>query len=190
MLHGRGADEEDLLGLSPYLDNRFLILSVRAPYPFSDGNGYTWYDMGEMWMPEANMFRESYEKLSGFVHDALEHYPVDKERIFLLGFSMGTVMCYSLALTHPGLFRGVVANSGYVAENTHLSLRWNEALHTEFFIAHGSYDQVIPVRFGRRARELCTAAGVRHTYREYAMAHQISEESLKEFSSWLTQLLE
>ena len=37
MLHGRGADEEDLLGLAQYLDERFLIISPRAPNVFSSG---------------------------------------------------------------------------------------------------------------------------------------------------------
>ena len=41
MLHGRGADEEDLLGLSTYLDQRFLYISARAPFGFQYGGGYT-----------------------------------------------------------------------------------------------------------------------------------------------------
>ncbi|MEE8112746.1 MAG: hypothetical protein V3T23_00185, partial [Nitrososphaerales archaeon] len=92
MLHGRGADEEDLLGLVPYLDERLFILSVRAPFPFPYGGGYTWYDIGTVGTPEPTMFKESCEKLSTFVHDALANYPIDAPHIYLLGFSMGTVM--------------------------------------------------------------------------------------------------
>ncbi len=189
LLHGRGADEEDLLGLSSFLDERFLILSARAPYPFPSGGGYTWYDIGEVGAPEPTMFRSSYDKLSTFVHDALEHYAIDKKHLYLLGFSMGTVMSYALALTQPNLFRGVAANSGCVPEGTHLTFLWHQLASVEFFITHGTYDPVIPVAFARQAKELLDAHKVRFQYKEYPMAHQISEESMSDVAAWLTQHL-
>jgi phospholipase/carboxylesterase len=185
MLHGRGADEEDLLGLASSLDERLLILSVRAPYPFPYGSGYTWYDVGEVGRPEPQMFRTSYDKLASFVDDSLKNYPIDPKKLYLLGFSMGTIMSYALSLTQPGLFRGVIANSGYIPEGTHLTFQWKELSTLEFIVAHGMYDQVIPVQFARRARELLEKAGARFSYKEYPMAHEISTESLADMSAWL-----
>ncbi len=185
LLHGRGADEEDLLSLSTSLDERLLILSVRAPYPFPYGGGYTWYEVGEVGTPEPAMFRSSYDKLTSFVNDARKLYPVDPDSLYLLGFSMGTVMSYSLSLTLPHLFRGVVANSGYIPEGTFLKFQWGSLVKLEFFIAHGVQDPVIPVQFARRAKELLEKAGAPNSYREYPMAHEISMESLKDLSAWL-----
>jgi phospholipase/carboxylesterase len=190
MVHGRGADEEDLPGLAARLDRRLLVLSVRAPYPFADGGGYTWYDVGTVGAPEPTMFRESYERLSQFVEDALREYPVDPTRLFLLGFSMGTVMSLALGLSRPGLVRGVSANSGYIAEGTHLSYRWNELAGASFFIAHGTLDPIIPIVMARRAKELFAASNAPHVYREYPMAHQISDESLGDIADWLQPLLD
>jgi len=190
LLHGRGADEEDLLGLSSYLDDRLLILSVRAPFPFTYGGGYTWYEFDAVGTPEPNMFTESYEKLVLFLDDALEAYPVDRTKVFLLGFSMGAMMSYALSLTRPDVFRGVMANSGYIPEGTHLAYRWKDITHLEFFIAHGSLDPVVPAALGRRAKELLAAEGARLTYKEYAMGHQISEESLADLAAWLKLRLE
>ena len=190
MLHGRGADEEDLLGLSPYLDERLLILSARAPFPFPFGGGYTWYDVGTVGTPEPGMFKTSYEKLSTFVHDVIKNYPIDAQRLYLLGFSMGTVMSYALALTQPQLFRGVAANSGYIPEGTHLKLLWTELSHLEFFVAHGVHDPVIPIELGRRAKELLEKTNARFTFKEYPMAHQISEESLADAAGWMKQRLD
>jgi phospholipase/carboxylesterase len=189
MLHGRGADEEDLLGLASSLDNRFLIVSARAPYPFSAGGGYTWYDVGEVGAPEPTMFRNSYDSLLTFVRDVIEGYPVDAERVFLFGFSMGTVMSYALGLTHPELIRGVCANSGYLPEGTSLVYRWDNLSGTDFFIAHGIHDPVIPVDMARRAHELFRRSNAQVTYREYPMAHQISEQSLADVVTWTTQKL-
>lgn len=187
LLHGRGADEEDLLGLSSYLDRRFLVIAVRAPYPFPYSGGFTWYDADIVGTPDPEMFRSSYEKLSAFVSDALERYPIDKRQLYLLGFSMGTVMSYALALTRPELYRGVVANSGYIAEGTHLTYLWKELEHAEFFVAHGTGDPVIPVQAARRARVLLEDAHAQLEYREYPMGHEISEQGMQEFSAWLTR---
>jgi phospholipase/carboxylesterase len=190
MLHGRGADEEDLLGLASMLDKRFLVISPRAPFPYSEGGGYTWYDVGTIGTPDPVRFPESCTRLSTFIADVLAGYPVDPGQLFLLGFSMGTVMSLSMALTHPELFRGVSANSGYLAENTHLKPRWNEIAHREFFITHGTLDPIIPVHMARRDRHLLESAGAHVTYLEYTMGHQMTEEGVAEISTWLTGLID
>ena len=184
LLHGRGANEDDLLGLVPYLDPRFLCVAPRAPYRFGNG-GHTWYDLREVGSPESEQFEESYSKLSQFLDDIQEHYPVDPKRTFLLGFSMGTVMSYSLALTKPERIRGVVAHSGYVPEHSSLPFKWDLLSGTEFFIAHGIHDPVIPVAFGRRANTLLSATAALVVYREYPIQHQISQDSLHDLSEWL-----
>jgi phospholipase/carboxylesterase len=188
LLHGRGTNEDDLLSLVPYLDPRLFVLSVRAPFPFPYG-GWTWYDLLDVGSPHPPQFEESYNHLVQFLADAKRHYPVDPHQVFLLGFSMGTVMAYALSLTKPGEIAGVVAHSGYVPENSSLTFAWDQLTNTGFFVAHGAYDPVIPVQFGRRAHELLAGANADVTYREYPIAHHISEESLEDFAVWLKQRL-
>jgi len=190
MLHGRGADEQDLLGIAPALDPRLLIVSARAPFPFGPGGGYTWYDVGEVGAPQPEMFASSYERLLAFVEEVRAGYPVDTGRLFLYGFSMGSVMSLALGLTHPELFRGIVANSGYVPEGTHLTLRWDGLGATAFFIAHGTFDPIIPVAFARRARELFASSNAPVSYAEYPMGHEISERSLRDTVDWMATLLD
>jgi len=189
LLHGRGADEEDLAGLSPFLDPRFLFLSVRAPYPFDPGGGFTWYNVEMDGTPDPEMFRHSYARLNEFVTHALQSFPIDPGRLFLLGFSMGTMMALALALTSPGLFRGVVANSGYVPEKAGLDLKWSGQSSTSFFIAHGMHDPVIPIALGQRTKSLFEASDASWIYREYPMGHEISPESLTDISEWLKNLI-
>lgn len=189
MLHGRGADEEDLIGLAEHYDPRLLVLSVRAPYPFSFGGGYTWYDVGTVGTPDPAMFRLSYDRLSHFLDDAIHGYPVDPSQVHLLGFSMGSVMAFALSLTRPELLRGVIAISGYVPEGTHLSLRWRDIGNVAFFIGHGTEDPVIPIEFARRAKRLFDDSAASVTYREYAMGHQISEDSIRDSALFMQGLL-
>lgn len=184
LLHGRGADEEDLVGLVRYYDPRFLVISARAPLPL-DGGGYAWYDLGHMGTPEPSTFRTSCEKLWQFVDDAIAFYPVDPGRMCLVGFSMGSVMSLALSLARPHLFRGVVAHSGYVPEGTSLTPRWRELAHLEYFISHGVDDPVIPVAMARHARELFARSNATVTYREYPGGHTIAEEGLRESAAFL-----
>ena len=186
LLHGRGANEDDLLGLAEYLDERLLIISPRAPYPFQHGGGFTWYDLEDLARPEPAMFAESHEKLSKFVADVREAYHIDKMNMFVGGFSMGTMMSYTLSLTHPAWVKGVLAMSGYVPEGTAMNFLWDEINGKPFFVAHGKFDPVIPVAFGQRAKELLENAHANVTYREYDMGHQIGEECLNDMMKWLT----
>ena len=190
MLHGRGANEDDLLGLAKYLDERLFVISARAPFPFQYGGGFTWYDVLEVGRPEPKMFAESYRKLLQFFDDVKREYPVDPMKIIFFGFSMGTMMSYAIALTKPEAVAGVIANSGYVPEDTGLVLQWEEIKGKPFFVAHGLYDPVIPISFGQRSKELLEKSGAAVTYREYDMGHEISEDSLNEMMHWLSRQLD
>jgi phospholipase/carboxylesterase len=185
LLHGLGADEEDLLGLSQVLDARCRFISVRAPFTLDYG-GYTWYDFLEGGKPEPRMFTESCEKLSKFITDVTAHYAINPRELFLLGFSMGTVMALAMALSVPQQFRGVIANSGYLAEQTHLEYRWSELNGLDFFVAHGTFDPLIPVQASRSIRDTLEAANAKVEYHEFPMAHEISDESLNAMARWLT----
>ena len=190
LLHGRGADEDDLLGLSEYFDDRLLIIAPRAPYPFANGSGFTWYDLEEIGRPDAAMFRSSYDTLLTFIAEATEHHGLDPRKLYCGGFSMGSIMSLALALTRPELLAGVIANSGYVPEDAGLTFRWEGVKGRPFFVAHGIYDPVIPFAYSRRAKELLESHGAIVTYREYDMGHQINENSLNDMMAWFTPLLD
>ncbi|MBI4810552.1 MAG: prolyl oligopeptidase family serine peptidase [Ignavibacteriales bacterium] len=189
MLHGRGADEDDLLGLADYLDERLFIISVRAPFQFADTGGFTWFEIEDIGKPESKMFAESYQKLMQFIIDVRKGYPIDQERIFLFGFSMGAMMSYVATLTQPDLFKGVIVNSGLIPEGSGLKYEWGKIKGKPFFVAHGVNDSIVPVAFAKRAKELLEKASIDLTYREYEMDHQIAEESLGDIIKWMDKHL-
>lgn len=190
LLHGRGASEDDLLGIAEYLDERLLIISARAPFAFPFGGGYTWYDIVDIGVPDPAMFLESHRKLGQFLADVRKGYPLDGERVLIGGFSMGTVMAFAAALVCPEEFYGVAANSGLIPEASDLPFAWERIRGKSFFVAHGLHDPVIPVSFARRTKELLTKAHALVTYREYDFQHQIGEESLNDMMQWVTHLLD
>ena len=189
LLHGRGADEDDLLGLAEYFDDRLFIVSPRAPYPFPMGGGYTWYDLEELGKPDRAMFVSSLALLNQFLGESLRAYDLDPAKTYCCGFSMGAIMALSVALTRPGFFAGVMSNSGYIPEDTGMEPAWGGVAGMPFFIGHGLYDPVIPCAYGRRAKELLDSHGAVVTYREYDMGHQINEDSLGDMIGWLAPML-
>ena len=52
-------------------------------------------------------------------------------------------------------------------------------------IGHGTYDNVIGVEWGRRARDLLTEAGANVLYREYPLPHAIDPAFLADLRPWL-----
>jgi phospholipase/carboxylesterase len=114
---------------------------------------------------------------------------VDASRLFLLGFSMGTVMALSVALTMPELFRGVSANSGYLVEEPPRPYSWREAERLNVFLTHGTADPIIPLQMARRARQILMEAGVTLLYREYPAGHEISQQTIVDVADWMEKLM-
>ena len=186
LLHGRGTDENDLLGLASSFDPRLLIVSVRAPYRFPYG-GYTWFDLDEQNRMDADQLIEGCSALIGCLEDIQLKYPVDLKHLFLFGFSMGAMMSLTVSLSNPNRFNGVIAHSGLLPQDNKLKYQWNDLNGTSFFIAHGTLDPIVPVELSRQAHKRLMEAKADVTYREYPIPHTISEESLSDTADWLQQ---
>jgi phospholipase/carboxylesterase len=187
LLHGRGADEQDLFGLAEELDPRLYVVSARAPLSF--GPGFAWYHLIDIGNPDLTSFRASLEALTRFVEDLPTIYPVDPSRIYMLGFSQGAVMAGSLALVHPERPAGTVMLSGYLPLDAGLAVDVAGLAGHEVFVGHGTLDPVIPVAAARLARDYFTRVGAQLTYREYPIPHAIGPQELADVADWLSAKL-
>jgi len=188
LLHGRGADEHDLLGLEPALDPRLLILSARATHPLM--GGYAWYDIYGIGEPNQEHLRQSVEAIAAFCTEAVAAHQGDPDRLYALGFSQGAAMVGGLLLTGAAALAGGVMLSGYVPVGAELDERPQDLKGRPVFVGHGTHDGVIPLPFGRATRDFFTAQQADLTYREYPMAHQIGSEELSDAAQWLKVQLE
>ena len=184
LLHGRGANEQDLLPLASGFDPRFLVLSARAP--LMRWGGYHWYDLIDIGTPEPTTFAAALATLQRFVEEVLRAYPVAADQMYLLGFSQGAMMSGALLMTQPEAFAGAVLLSGYLPLEQGLPVRREALAGKPVFWGHGTADQVLPIRHGREARDFLQAAGVDLSYHEYPMAHQISQRERQDVAEWLS----
>jgi phospholipase/carboxylesterase len=190
LLHGRGADANDLFPLLDYLDpeRRFVGVTPQAPLRLPPG-GFHWYSLGGLPTPDPATFDPTYELATAWLDALVEEHGLGYERLVLGGFSQGGVMTYALALGagRPRPARMIVMSS-FVPRVPGLVLELGEA--PPVAIAHGAYDEIIPVDFGREAKQLLEAAGVDPLYREFPFAHQVAPQFLEELRPWLREVVE
>jgi phospholipase/carboxylesterase len=188
--HGRGSDENDLLALADVLDpeQRLHVVTPRAPLTLPGWPGYHWYVVPRVGYPDPSTFRASYQELADLHDELWERTGIGPERTVLGGFSMGTVMSYSLGLgpDRPAP-AGILAFSGFVP----IVEGWEPDLGrpTRAFIAHGRNDPIMTVDFGRRAVELLRGGGLEVAYHESDAAHSIDPAHIPAAVAWLEQTL-
>jgi phospholipase/carboxylesterase len=188
LLHGRGADELDLLGLAPALDPRLAIVSARAP--FALGAGHHWYEVLDIGHPEARSFRRSLALLDAFSTEIVARYDLDPTQLYVLGFSQGAMMAAALTLTQPERFAGTLALSGYLPLHAGLPFEAGAQTGKAWFVAHGELDPVIPISFGRESRDFLTSVEADLTYHEYPIPHTISDAEMNDIAHWLRSRLD
>ena len=180
LLHGRGADEHDLAPLADALDpeRRLAAYLPRGPLSLPPGGAH-WYVVRRVGFPDAATFLPTFEAASAWVDAALADAGVAADRLVLAGFSQGAVMSYTLGLA-PSRPRpaAILAFSGFVPRVEGFDLDLESRAGLPVSIAHGTYDPVITVDFGRDARDRLAAAGLDVTYREDPVPHTIAPAGL------------
>ena len=193
LLHGVGSNENDLFGLAPYLDERFLIISVRAPNTLGSGS-YAWFDVD--FTPRGPVIdpaqaEASREALIDFIGEAITAYGVNPNQVYMMGFSQGAIMSASIALTRPDLVAGVALMSGRILPEIQSLMAAPEELEgLPILVVHGVADTILPINHGHASRQLLASLPVELTYHEYPIGHEVSQESLADVSSWLSAQLD
>lgn len=194
LLHGIGADEEDLLPLARSFDPRFLVVSARAPHA-AEPMGHRWYAIDWASAPpraDPEEIAASRDLLARFVEEATAAHGTDPARTFLFGFSQGAIISLALLLARPDLVRGVVAHSGRLARLPGPEPTAEALSRAEVLLLHGTRDEVVPAAQGHKAYEvLVPLLGARVAFREFgALGHGISDDSIAEAARWLTARLD
>lgn len=188
VMHGRGADEEDLLPIAQRLPDTLHVVSLRAPERLR--GGFTWY---ELVMPEGDLhqsqpdqedFRRSLDLVVESIDEAVDAYGLDEDRIGLLGFSQGGIMSLSLLVEDPSSYEWVVAMHSYLPESH--EDRSPEGIEDQpVFVGAGKQDRVIPRKRSQRAAERLREMGADVTFRAYEAPHGVAQAELDDVVEWV-----
>ena len=195
-IHGYGASAHDLLGIAPIVSqvvpgDDVLFLCPQGPVVLEPAPGqraYAWFPISGGGEVDPAAFVGARGVLEGFVDDALEAYPIDPERLVILGFSQGGVMAYDLALARPERYRALVALSSWLPELVVDGLAPNEARAAlSTLLIHGTQDPMIAIENGRDSKARLEALGLAPAWGEYDMGHEINQDALRDLLGWLAQ---
>jgi phospholipase/carboxylesterase len=189
VLHGRGSNEHDLIGLASHLSEDLLWISPRAPLTLGP-NSFEWYRVRIIGRPDPQQVTSALETIDHFIEEILAAYPIDPQKLFLLGFSQGSLLSMCYTLTHPARIAGVIAQSGYIPNHLDLEFNETELKNKPFILTHGEQDTMIPIEWGRASRNRLHTLDVDLTYHEFQMGHTVSMDSLEVISEWLEKQLE
>jgi phospholipase/carboxylesterase len=188
--HGRGTDEHDLLLLGEELDptRRLHVVAPRAPLRLQGSPGYHWYLVPRVGHPDPDTFRAAFVQLAELHDELWERTGIPPERTVLGGFSMGTVMSYTLGLeaSRP-VPAGILAFSGFIPEVAGWQRDLTGRTGLRAFVAHGRRDPVIDVAFARSASQLLREGGLDVEYHESDVGHYIDPATIPPALAWVQE---
>lgn len=188
-IHGLGASAEDLVGAADALalpGVRWVFPQGWMPVAHAFGQGWAWFDMPPR--HEAGIL-ESRGRLHALL-DKLAASGVAPERTVVCGFSQGGILTLDAGVRYPRRLAGLAPLSGYLFDPERLAAELAPAqASTPVFLAHGVFDDVVPVDGSRLAERALREAGVPVTLHEYPMGHQIVEAELTDLRAFLVRVL-
>jgi phospholipase/carboxylesterase len=198
-LHGLGADGHDFEPIVPEL-RLPAALRLRFIFPHAPVRPVTinqrmrmraWYDifqLGPGREDEAGI-GESAGAVQQLIHEQIKR-GINAPRIVLAGFSQGGAIALHTALRYSSPLAGVLALSTYLPLAASLQGEMREAnRRVPIFMAHGSYDDVIPLVRAEQSRKALGDAGFSVEWRTYPMAHSVCAEEIADVASFLVKIL-
>ena len=202
-MHGLGADGNDFVPVVNELDLsgapavRFVF--PHAPKrPVTINNGHVmraWYDVslgdleGKSRRADAVGVHESQEQINALIEREGKR-GVAAGKIVLAGFSQGGAIALHAGLRYPDKLAGVMALSTYLPLADSLLQEAAAANKTTpIFMAHGTFDPVVPLMMGTGSMTFMASLGYRVEWKQYPMQHSVCAEEIEDIAKWLKRIL-
>ena len=149
LLHGIGADGNDLIGLAPFYQVVLpdtLFVAPNAPLPFDMAPfGYQWFSIQDMQArTRLNGVRQAAPALDAFIDAELARLGLGEDRLALIGFSQGAMMALHVGLRREKALAGIISHSGILVGESLLAGELRS--RPPVLLTHGAFDEVLPVQ--------------------------------------------
>ncbi len=195
LLHGYGANGDDLIGLAREWQERFpqavfVAPNAPEPVPMMPLGGYQWFkltfrDEDELWRGT----QAASPMLERFLESELRRHELRPEALALVGFSQGTMMALHVGLTSAISPAAIVGYSGIIAGPGHLKSKIRS--RPPVILIHGEADDLISVDAIHITREALAQVDVSVEWHiRPRLCHGIDQEGLELGESFLAQVFE
>ncbi|MDJ0949468.1 MAG: dienelactone hydrolase family protein [Alphaproteobacteria bacterium] len=189
LLHGWGADGNDLIGLAPIWADLLpdaLFLSPHAPFVCDIGMGRQWFSLEDR---RPHVMRAGVETaapiLNRFLDGALAQHGLDADRLALVGFSQGTMMSLFVAPRRDRACACVLGYSGALFGGEELPQEIKS--RPPVMLIHGEADPIVAASALPHAADGLAAAGIQvDSHLRPGLGHGIDEEGLRLGGAFLT----
>jgi phospholipase/carboxylesterase len=192
-LHGLGANGHDFEPIVPYLElPRVRFVFPHAPLRRVTINGGmempAWYDIVALARPggeNAEQVREASQQVAALIAREAGR-GVASDRIVVAGFSQGAALALHAGTRYTERLAGILVLSGYEVRAATREAEASPAnRRTPMLFCHGTEDPVVPIEGGRAAFR-AHATGERDAqWREFPIAHEVSDEEIAAVRDWL-----
>lgn len=192
MLHGWGANAQDVAALASFLecpDYQFFFPNAPFLFPFAP-EGRMWYNFPDDYAFLSNpAFRQqpdlmqSRELLIDWLTSLEASTGVPLSRTILAGFSQGGAMTLEIGLNLP--LAALLVLSGYM--HAPPDLPKTSTPFPPVLMVHGRQDMVVPLSAAHQTRDALLAMGVPVDYRELSMGHEIPPLVLSHMQSFIEE---
>ena len=193
LLHGLGADGNDLIGLAPVWAPHLphvAFSSPNAPFPCDMAPfGRQWFSL-QVRTEEVILkgVQEATPILEIFLAQELERHGLGWDRLALVGFSQGTMMSLHVAPRLNEQVAGVVGYSGALVGEDLLGSEL--ASKPPVTLVHGEADEVVPFGAMPAAEAALAGAGIEvESLARPGLGHGIDEEGLRRGLAFLQRVL-
>jgi len=180
LLHGRGSNERDIVGLASHLPTGPAYASVRAP--IVEGSGFAWFANRGIGRPVAESLRDTMDWFRGWLDDvAPEGRPV-----LLVGFSGGAAFAGGLVLDDPSRYAGAAILYGTLPFDAGLLTDAGRLANLPLFVAQGEGDHVIPRELLDRTWHYALAeSGAPTVAKRQPGGHQLTADTVRDLGDWI-----
>lgn len=196
-LHGLGADGHDFEPIVPQLG--LDDVPVRFVFPHAPVRPVTlnmnmpmraWYDITSLDRDasedEAGLQASASEVNKLLLQEAARSVPA--QNIILAGFSQGGAVALYAGLRQPEKLAGIMGLSTYLPLRAKLAEEAHAANQsTPVWMAHGSYDPVVPYAYGQLSYELLKSADYDISWQSYPIEHNVSLDEIRHIGLWLRE---
>lgn len=198
-LHGLGASQQDFAPVAHYLQqlntpSTRYILPQAPDLSVTLNGGYVmpaWYDLIDLTHPRTVKVEEldaAARTIRALIDDEVNK-GIAIDRIFLAGFSQGGAVVLHTAYVHEDLpLGGVLALSTYFPTSSDEPLTKIQQSIPSIHL-HGTLDPVVPIEYGKAAKDALENHGVNAAWHTYPMRHEASEAEIQQIGQWLAEQL-
>ena len=189
VLHGWGANQHDLV---PFVRNlnlkNYYSFFPNAPFdvPGTAGTGKGWFSFPINDESENELAQTKVQLLAHI--NEVEKRGFSLTNIVIMGFSQGAAMALEILLSKRKRIGAVISLSGFLIDGSNFHTLNDAIKQTPIFLAHGQHDTILPLKRAKLSAKALKNAGLKITWREYPMAHEIIADEVEDIRGFLNKI--